>query len=483
MIKYLPDFSKFRIGVFGDVMLDQYWHGSSSRISPEAPVPVVQLTDVENRPGGAANVANNIAHLGAKVSLMGFVGKDNSAETLESLLTDKVKINFMKAHNCPTIRKLRILSQNQQLVRVDTEKLVQPYTNEGFLDVHMCFHNMIQDCEVVVLSDYNKGALTNPQHFIKHARGLGKIVIVDPKKSNIEEYQGADLIKANHKEFTAMVGACASNDEIIKHAQKLIKKYDVGIFVVTLGSKGMIAIDADNNFFMEAKGNNVFDVTGAGDTVIAVIAAGIAANLGFRDTAELAALASGISVSKVGTTAVTAKELQDSLNKSVIKDIPLGPIEVKELLPILDKCQDNGEKIVFANGCYDVLHFGHTRFLEKAKQLGDRLVVGINSDASVKRLKGDNRPQFSVQERMEVLSSLSSVDWVVVFDEETPGKIVESICPDILVKGDEKFKRIEDIPKSEGVEFVKKHGGEVKLISRTAGCSSSAIINDEKKSL
>lgn len=481
MIRKLPDLSKFKVAVFGDVMLDQYWHGSGNRLSPEAPVPVLQLTNIENRAGGAANVANNLASLGLKVSLMGFVGDDNSAKTLENILKDKIDLNLIKSPNCPTIRKLRVLSQNQQLLRVDTEKIEQPYTNESFLDVHMRFHNMIQDCDVVVLSDYNKGALINPQHFIKHVRSLGKIVIVDPKKSNISDYKGADLIKANLKEFNLLVGSsCRTNKEIVAKAQKLLKEFDIGIFVVTMGSNGMVAIDSDNDFFVEATGSKVYDVTGAGDTVISILAAGIAANLGFRDTVELSAVASGIAVSKVGTTAIDANELQKSLDETSLKDLPMGAINLDDLLPILDKCQDHGETIVFANGCYDVLHYGHVRFLEKAKALGDRLVVGINSDDSIRKLKGEGRPHFTAKERMEVLSSLSCVDWVVEFNEDRPGEIIEAISPDILVKGDEKFKKVEDIPPGEGVEYVLKTGGRVELLARTQGCSSSQVLELEK---
>jgi D-beta-D-heptose 7-phosphate kinase/D-beta-D-heptose 1-phosphate adenosyltransferase len=480
MIRNLPDFSKFKVAVFGDVMLDQYWHGSGNRLSPEAPVPVIQLTEIENRAGGAANVANNLAELGLNVSLMGFVGNDNSAKTIDSLLKDKINLNLIKSPICPTIRKLRIFSQNQQLLRVDTEKAMQPYTDEGFLDVHMHFHNMIQDSDVVVLSDYNKGALTNPQHFIKHVRSLGKIVIVDPKKQNISDYKGADLIKANLKEFNLLAGGgCHSNSEIIAKAQQLLKEYDIGIFVVTMGDKGMIAIDSENNFFVKAKGSKVYDVTGAGDTVISVIAAGIASNLSFRDTIEVASLSAGLAVSKLGTSAITALELQKSIEDSSLKDLPMGAVGLNDLLPILDKCQDHGETIVFANGCYDVLHYGHVRFLEKAKSLGDRLVVGINSDDSIRKLKGENRPHFSSKERMEVLSGLSCVDWVVEFSEDRPGNLVESISPDVLVKGDEKFKKVEDIPPGEGVEYVLKTGGRVELISRTKDCSSSKVLEAE----
>lgn len=466
------DFSKVRALVVGDLMLDQYWNGVTTRISPEAPVPVVNITKIINRLGGAGNVANNLVVLGATVNLLAYVGKDESAELLKRLLMEKnITHHIVQLDGYPTIKKLRILSNNQQLIRLDTEKVFSKVEQNELLEV---FNKAIDHCDVVVLSDYAKGTILDPQHFIQIARSKNIPVIVDPKRDFIV-YRNANVITPNFKEFQDVVGLCQTERDIVRKGRTLMKSNNFEALIITRGSDGMTVIPADApDIHLPACSGEVYDVTGAGDTVVAAIAVALAKKVKTIDAARFANLAASIVVGKIGTSTVSLPELQKTAFQTTYT-FPLGIMQENELCNIIKSAQSKGERIVFTNGCYDILHYGHIRYLEQAKSFGDRLIVGVNDDSSVVRLKGANRPINPLEQRMTVLAGLKAVDWVVPFSEDTPGRLVAALSPDILVKTDEHFKTVEDIPASEGVQHVLARGGKVYLIPRTKNISSTEI--------
>jgi D-beta-D-heptose 7-phosphate kinase/D-beta-D-heptose 1-phosphate adenosyltransferase len=470
------DLTAAKVLVVGDVMLDQYWHGGTSRISPEAPVPVVKINKTDNRPGGAANVVNNLLALGCNAKLLGIVGNDPAADILQQLLSvQHAAHEFVVADKFSTIVKLRVLCRHQQMIRLDHEEDPTNISNDTFKELYDLFARDLSNYKAVILSDYAKGVLVNPQPFIQASKALGITSVVDPKSHDLSIYRGASIIKPNLSEFEACVGKSNSLVALEEKARNAIKINGFEAMIITRGSQGMTIIPADRAAtHIPAYGAEVYDVTGAGDTVIAVLTASIAAGLSLERAAHLSAVAAGIVVGKVGTSSVTLQELRAATETH--KELPTGVAEEQTLKEIIKLAQARGEKIVFVNGCYDLIHYGHIRYLEEAKALGDRLVVGVNSDASVKRLKGESRPMYSLAQRMEVLAGLKAVDWVVAFDEDTPGRLVEALNPNIIAKGDEHFKSIEEMPASEGVAHVLKNGGSVHLIKRTADVSSSKMI-------
>lgn len=470
------DLAKAKVLVVGDVMLDQYWHGGTSRISPEAPVPVVKINKTDNRAGGAANVATNLIALGAGVKLLGLVGKDAAADILKQLLVSQsVPHEFIQADKFSTIVKLRVLCRHQQMIRLDHEEDPANLSNDTLKELYEVFAREVVNYKAVVLSDYAKGVLINPQPFISAANALGIPTVIDPKTHDFATYRGATILKPNLVEFEASVGKSKSLVELEEKARNAMQQHNIGSIVITRGSQGLTVVPADRPAtHMPAYGAEVYDVTGAGDTVIAVLTAAIASGLSIERAAHLGSVAAGIVVGKVGTSSVTLQELRAATNNK--KDLPLGTAEENTLKEIIKLSQARGEKVVFVNGCYDLIHYGHIRYLEAAKALGDRLIVGVNSDASVKRLKGDSRPMHTLAHRMEVLAGLKAVDWVVSFDEDTPGRLVEELNPDIIAKGDEHFASVDQIPATEGVEHVLRNGGQVHLIKRTEDCSSSKMI-------
>lgn len=467
------DFSQVKALVVGDLMLDQYWDGSTARISPEAPVPVVNIENITNRLGGAGNVANNLVALGARVRLLAYAGDDESAEILCNLLTEKdISHNIFKFSECPTIKKLRVLSRNQQLIRLDVEKT---FAKVDHAELIACFNNALDDCDVVVLSDYAKGTLSDPQLFIQAARAKKIPVIIDPKRTSFSMYCDATVITPNLKELQDVVGSCLNEQEIVQKSRALMRAHNLEALVITRGSEGMTVISAGSpEMHLAACSGEVYDVTGAGDTVVAALAISLAKKIHLIDAARFANLAASVVVGKIGTSTVTLQELQNTACK-VSSGLPIGVMEQNQLSEIIRAAQAKGERIVFTNGCYDILHYGHIRYLEKAKSFGDRLIVGVNDDASVVSLKGPTRPINPVEQRMAVLAGLKVVDWVVSFSENTPGRLVEVLGPDILVKTDEHFKSVDKIPEAEGVKYILSRGGKVYLIARTPDISSTDI--------
>lgn len=465
----LPQFESAQVIVIGDIMLDRYWHGGTSRISPEAPVPVVKVNDIEERPGGAANVGLNIASLGARASLMGLTGDDEAANILQKKLSDKqVECHFQRIPNCPTITKLRVLSRHQQLIRLDFE---EGFNNEKALeDLTQALSDSISGAGAIVLSDYAKGALEDVQALIQVAQKASVPVLVDPKGTDFSRYKGATLVTPNLTEFEAVAGPCPDDDTLVSKGMQLLLANNWQALLITRGEKGMTLIQQRQEpLHLPARAREVFDVTGAGDTVIGTLAAALAAGMDLPASTYLANVAASIVVGKLGTATVSLPELRRALMGETNSE--RGMVSEDELLLRVSDCRAHNEKVVMTNGCFDILHPGHVVYLEQAKALGDRLIVAVNDDDSVRRLKGDDRPINSLQDRMAVLAGLASVDWVVAFSEDTPQRLIERVSPDVLAKGGD--YTVEQIA---GAQHVLDEGGEVKIIEFQEGCSTSAII-------
>lgn len=464
----LPDFHQARVLVFGDVMLDRYWTGPTSRISPEAPVPVVKIQDIENRAGGAGNVALNIATLGAGVDLLGITGHDENATALVSLLRQaRINCHFLQHPTHPTITKLRIISRHQQLIRLDFE---EAFDATDLAPLYGDFDQHVASAGVVILSDYGKGALSDPQRLIRAARQHKVPVLVDPKGTDFERYRGATLITPNLSEFEAVVGYCKDDDTLVTKAHSLIADYELEAVLVTRSEKGMTLVRRGQQpFHLPTRAREVFDVTGAGDTVISVLAASLAAGQSMEQATVLANTAAGIVVGKLGTATVSTEELRAELRAE--NQLGAGIFDEESLLLLVEEARARGETLVMTNGCFDIIHPGHVQYLKEAKALGNRLLVAVNSDESVSRLKGPTRPINPVDHRMAVLAGLESVDWVVPFAEDTPERLICRVLPDILVKGGD--YKVEEIA---GGQCVQANGGEVIILSFKDNCSTSAIV-------
>ncbi|MDA8617194.1 bifunctional D-glycero-beta-D-manno-heptose-7-phosphate kinase/D-glycero-beta-D-manno-heptose 1-phosphate adenylyltransferase HldE [Gammaproteobacteria bacterium] len=468
MPQSMPPFQAARVLVVGDVMLDRYYHGSATRISPEAPVPVVRVNNQEDRPGGAGNVALNIAALGGAATLIGVVGADATAKDLSSRLAAAgVRCEFLESADKPTITKLRVISQHQQLLRMDFEQQFDAADVAG-LDAR--FEAVLDNAQVVIISDYAKGALQDVPSLIRAARAKGKPVIVDPKGSDFEKYRGATLITPNLLEFETVVGTCANEQELVEKGLALMLKLDLEAMLITRGENGMTLLRPDSpELHLPARAQEVFDVTGAGDTVISVLAASLAAGEGFAEATALANLAASLAVGKLGTAAISGPELRRALHQ--LQASGRGAMSAEQLRIAVEDAKAHGEHIVFTNGCFDIIHAGHVGYLAEAKKLGDRLIVAINDDASVHRLKGAGRPINPVERRLAVLAGLEAVDWVVSFPEDTPENLLHLLNPDILVKGGDY-----SIDQVVGGEYVLSYGGEVKSLDFLDDCSTSAIV-------
>lgn len=467
-----PDsFASARVLLVGDVMLDRYWSGGTSRISPEAPVPVVGLRDFRDLPGGAANVALNVAALGARPTLVGLTGADDSARTLRDALdTTLVDHRLLEVEGSPTITKLRILSRNQHLMRLDIEDGFATADHGPLLD---SFRGLVADADVVVLSDYAKGTLgpITPD-LIAVAREAGKRVLVDPKGVDFARYRGADLVTPNRGEFELIVGRCRDNADIELRAHALMDEYDFGAVLITRSEEGMSLVPRSGEaVHLSAHRREVYDVTGAGDTVLGVLAAALAAGYEPAQAVGLANHAAAIVVGRLGAAQVTVSELAGALDEARRAHDAGGVLTIEELLLRVAAARDRGETIVMTNGCFDLLHAGHLAALRDMRALGDRLVVAVNDDESVRRLKGGGRPLVPVAERMALLAGLDCVDWVVPFAEDTPAGLVSRVRPDVLAKGGD--YRPEDVA---GYDTVTSYGGRVEIVEYRQGLSTSALI-------
>ncbi len=468
----LPDFGRAGVLVIGDVMLDRYWYGPTQRISPEAPVPVVKVETIEERPGGAANVAMNIAALGTASRLIGLTGADEAAATLSRTLGNvKVECDFVQVTTHPTITKLRILSRNQQLIRLDFE---EGFDNIDPEPINRQMRAAVDNVGAVVLSDYAKGALSDVQTLITIARDAGVPVLIDPKGTDFERYRGATLLTPNLSEFEAVTGKCRDVNEIVERGMALMAEYDLSALLVTRSENGMTLLQPGKApVHLPTLAQEVYDVTGAGDTVIGVLAAALAAGCSLEDACFLANAGAGVVVGKLGTSTVSPVELENAIHAR--PDSGFGIMDQHQLTQAVAQARARGEKVVMTNGVFDILHAGHVSYLANARQLGDRLIVAVNSDASTRRLKGDSRPVNPLINRMIVLGALEAVDWVVSFEEDTPQRLISEILPDLLVKGgDYKPEQVA------GGKEVIAHGGEVRILNFEDGISTTNIIKTIK---
>lgn len=464
----LPDYSNAGVLIIGDVMLDRYWYGPTGRISPEAPVPVVKVEQNEERPGGAANVAMNIASLGGQAHIIGLTGMDEPAQVLSDKLTSlNVTCDFVALPDYPTITKLRVLSRGQQLIRLDFE---DKFENT---DPQLILSRMAQalpQVKAVILSDYAKGALEHVQQFIQTARAAGVPVFIDPKGADFERYRGATLLTPNMSEFEQVVGKVKTNEELVAKGEALIEQFDLEALLVTRSENGMTLLRRGMDpFHLPTQAKEVYDVTGAGDTVISVLAASVSAGKALDEACALANAAAGVVVGKLGTSTVSTIELAEAIHGS--KDTDFGVIDEASLIEAVKKAQARGEKVVMTNGCFDILHAGHVSYLNHAAELGDRLIVAVNTDESVKRLKGPGRPVNPTERRMAVLAGLGAVDWVVPFAEDTPQRLIAEVLPDLLVKGGD--YKPEEIA---GGKEVIAAGGKVQVLNFEDDCSTTEII-------
>ncbi len=480
MKQSFPTFHNAQVLVIGDLMLDSFYFGKASRISPEAPVPIVNIERLEDLPGGAANVAMNIASLGSTCQISGITGQDTAAETLQEKLNSVgIVCAFHQSETTGTIIKQRVISNHQQLLRMDFES---PFSTDEWMGLKSLVEPFMAGTSVMILSDYNKGTLTDPQYWIRLAKQYQIPVLVDPKGDDFSKYRGADLITPNMTEFEVVVGKVTSEADLIKKALTLIDKLDIGAILITRSEHGMSLIRKDMpEFHLPAIAKEVADVTGAGDTVISTLAATLAAGEDLEKAVTLANVAASIVVSKVGTATVSGPELQAEYERhqgSNNTDHSIaGVVTVEQLKLAVEQAKQRGEKVVFTNGCFDILHAGHVSYLEQARAQGDRLVLAINTDESVSKLKGSGRPINTASRRLTVLAGLASVDWVTCFEGDTPEDLLREVQPDILVKGGDYDKK-----GVVGWEIVEGYGGEVKVMGMTPNCSTTAIVEKINKS-
>ncbi len=432
-------------------------------------MPVARITREEDRPGGAGNVALNIAALGAQPVLLGATGDDAAADILETQFAAAgVGFSFQRVPGVPTVTKLRVLSRHQQVIRVDFEAGF-PGFDHDMLKTQVA--SRLPEVGAMVLSDYGKGALAASADLIAQARTFGVPVIVDPKNRDVTRYRGATIVTPNQAEFEAVVGHCADEDTLVERALLLIARHDLVALLITRGEQGMTLVrPGESVLHLKANAREVYDVTGAGDTVVSTLAVALAAGEPLPSAVALANLAAGIVVSKLGTATVGFAELKHAAEGGWQSD--RDEMTETQLLAAVATARANNQRIVMTNGCFDLLHAGHVRYLGQARSLGDRLIVAVNDDDSVRRLKGSNRPVNPLERRMTVLAGLRAVDWVVPFSEDTPERLICAIQPDALVKGGD--YRSDQIA---GRACVERAGGRVEILPLVDGCSTTSLID------
>jgi D-beta-D-heptose 7-phosphate kinase/D-beta-D-heptose 1-phosphate adenosyltransferase len=474
-------FSSTRILCVGDVMLDRFIRGSISRISPEAPIPVLHIKEEKTVLGGAGNVVRNLEALGCSVTFISAIGKDRNGSHIQELLNSSPTItaHLIIDEKRTTTTKTRFIATNQQVLRTDLEQILSLTESQenGLLNL---FKEHVQNHDLVILSDYAKGFFS-PQGLrtlIQETHTYGKPILVDPKGHDYGKYKGATLLTPNRQELSqATLLSTQTHEEVITAAQKIIKMCDLNAMIVTRGSEGMSLIDGSGAVeHLPTLALETFDVSGAGDTVIATLAATLAAGGSLSEAMNLANAAAGLVVAKVGTAVVHQDELLTALHHQELDAHEKKIVSWQVAQDITQKWKRRGNRVVFTNGCFDLLHPGHVSLLAQAKKAGDRLVLGLNTDNSIKRFKGPTRPIQSEMARALVLASLASVDLVVLFDQDGPLELIETLKPDILVKGADYT-----IDQVWGASFVQSYGGQVLLIDLVEGQSTTSIVSRIEK--
>ena len=464
-----------RIMVIGDLILDEYIWGSVSRISPEAPVPILETKSENLTLGGAANVANNLVAIGCEVHLVGAIGNDEKGDKLLSLIEEK-KISskgIFRFVYRPTTSKIRVIGHNQQILRIDKEDN-RPITEETENKIIKFINKTLPDMDIVICSDYRKGILTEKvfSATTHRANNSKKRVLVDPKSSNFELYRGATIITPNQFEVEEAVPIKIQDKiDLDRAAEYLLNLTHAEVILITRGKNGMTLYpNKEKPIDIPTQAKEVFDVTGAGDTVVSVLAMALAIGFNYQDSAWLSNMAASIVVGKIGTAVVTLPEIDEYLHEEMLRTSK-AVLNLEELTKTVSLAKSVGKTVVFTNGCFDLIHGGHIEFLQKARAKGDLLVVGLNSDRSVKAIKGNGRPIKGEKERANIISALKSVDYITIFDETTPEEIISEIRPDILVKGDDY-----DVDEVVGREIVEGYGAKVELIPVVKGLSTTNIV-------
>ena len=463
-----------RLLIVGDIMVDKYIYGETTRISPEAPIPILKVERCESRLGGAANVAANAKALGAEVTLAGLIGNDKAGEdVLRDLANRKIDMLITKRRGLETTTKLRAISQQQQLLRIDHEVARGGERESEDIDSMMKKILRLNELpDAIILSDYNKGALEKGEELIDFARMHRIPILIDPKKSDPSRYRGCTVLKPNLSEFMTLTGATDDSTELlVLKARELMDSYEIGAILLTLGRKGMMLIEkGKSEVVCRPTAREVYDVTGAGDTVIAAYAVGVLMGKSPRETLEFCSSAAGIAVSKLGTSIVSIEDIQTNTSLPHENKICNSLQELRHRV-VDHRRYREGARVVFTNGCFDLMHIGHLEYLTRAKQEGSLLVVAINSDESVKHLKGNKRPICNEVDRSLLVAGIECVDLVLLFSEATPLKVIECIIPDVLVKGGDY-----EMEKIVGAQFVQEKGGVVKTMPLVEGRSTSRII-------
>ena len=469
-------FGRLKILVVGDLMLERYISGEVDRISPEAPVPVLRHARRHERAGGAANVAMNLAGLGCQAYLAGFWGDDAEKTELAAILEDRgVDTVGVVSGSLPTISRTRIVGRVQQLLRLDIESEDdRPTVEEARLIERVT--ELAGKMSAVILSDYAKGALTRPlcEAVIRAAKAAGVPVFVDPKTPDFSKYSGATTVCPNLRELSLATGVAAhKTDELVAAARDLLARLELQFLAVTMSEMGITVVEPDATYHSPAREQEVFDVSGAGDTVIATLAAGVAGGLRVRTAIDLANLAAGIAVAKVGTVPVAKHELIAALTPSSGIAAAEKVIDRDRATKRVAEWRAAGDTIVFTDGSFDILQVSHIRMLEECRKFGSKLVLGLNSDASVARLKGPSRPIVGERERATVMSALAAVDAVVLFDEDTPLELIQSLKPNVLVKGGD--YTVETVV---GHAEVIAAGGRVEIVPLLEGLSTMDLVKN-----
>lgn len=464
----IPNLRQTSILVIGDIMLDRYIYGSVDRVSPEAPIPVLKTNGETVMLGGAGNVVRNLSSIGVGTTIVGITGKDNNDSIVRGLLDSlpTTRACLLRCENFSTVTKTRFVAAGQQIMRADEEKIL-PYS----MDIeHWLIEQVTKAIPLVsgiILSDYNKGVLSRPvcKAAIEFSREMKIPVFVDPKGEDYSIYNGATLVKPNIKELGRLFGEENVSAKKIDYCRSLIKTHDLTYCLLTMGRDGMTLVSSEEVYVFPAKKREVYDVSGAGDTVIATLASLFCSGASIEHACAMANIAGGIAVGKLGTSMVTLSEIQNELsdNRKILTE--------NELTERISTWRNAGYKIGFTNGCFDLLHAGHINTLQFARKHCDKLIVGLNSDSSILRLKGPKRPIINEQERAILLSSLEFVSTIVLFNDDTPEQLIKLIKPDVLVKG-YGYKK-EDVV---GYHFIRSYGGEVEIAPRYENMSTTSII-------